>query len=403
MSPASAPDSGSGEGVPFGRRFLARLSRRTTSGRFIPEIDGLRFVAIALVVLYHLEWVFSRAVDAAYQWTWLDRALVAFLRQGFFGVQLFFVISGFVLAYPFAAHALAGERPVRLGPYYLRRLTRLEPPYVFNLTVLLLVLWLVRGGRLGDLLPHYAASVVYSHGILYGASSSINSVAWSLEVEVQFYLLAPLLASVFLVRSRLARRSVLAGVAGANALVHRQLLLSGAVPPFTVVLFLQYFLMGYLLADIYVSDWGQMPRRSGWWDLLTLAIWPVMVAQWLTGRGMTVFFLTAFIAYVAAFRGRFTSRVLSNGWLVTIGGMCYTIYLYHLALLEAAAPATARWRPFGSYGADLAVQAVVLGLFVLLVSALLFVAVERPCMDRVWPRRLWAAIRHAFGREPARA
>ena len=58
---------------------------------------------------------------------------------GFRGVELFFVISGFILGLPFAAHYLKGAAPVSLRKYYLRRLTRLEPPYIVALLVLFIL------------------------------------------------------------------------------------------------------------------------------------------------------------------------------------------------------------------------------------------------------------------------
>ena len=103
-------------------RVLRGLSRETSSGRFIPEMDGLRFAAIAMVVLYHLNG-YLMAKTAFYergtsQPDWLCRTALV----GFHGVDLFFVISGFILALPFAAHHLAGAPSVSLRKYYLRRL-----------------------------------------------------------------------------------------------------------------------------------------------------------------------------------------------------------------------------------------------------------------------------------------
>src|SRR5690349_11306910 len=102
-----------------------KLTRITSGGKFIPEIDGLRFIAIASVVAFHV-----------YQYL-LDRAGIAplgilgtALHNGQRGVPLFFVISGFILGRPFADHYLSGAPAPKLKEYYLRRLTRLEPPYI---------------------------------------------------------------------------------------------------------------------------------------------------------------------------------------------------------------------------------------------------------------------------------
>ena len=59
------------------------------------------------------------------------------------GVELFFAISGFILGIPFASHYLRGVPRVNLRRYFIRRLTRLEPPYIINLMVLAGILVIV--------------------------------------------------------------------------------------------------------------------------------------------------------------------------------------------------------------------------------------------------------------------
>src|SRR6185369_9481194 len=128
------------------------------------------------------------------------------LSQGGFGVSLFFVISGFIISLPFAKALLAGGARPPLAGYYFRRLTRLEPPYFANLLVMFTLLTILKPEPMLARLPHLLASAIYQHGLVYGSASSVNFVAWSLEVEFQFYALAPLLVGVFAVRSEFRRR-----------------------------------------------------------------------------------------------------------------------------------------------------------------------------------------------------
>src|SRR5690242_3192979 len=144
---ASTPNS-------FSRWLLVRLSRETSSGRFIPEMDGLRFVAIAMVVLFHLNgYLTAKASSPEYASAAHSDLLSHAALVGFHGVELFFMISGFILGLPFAAHHLAGTLPVSLPKYYLRRLTRLEPPY-FVIVFALLALSLVMHKPVTALIPH---------------------------------------------------------------------------------------------------------------------------------------------------------------------------------------------------------------------------------------------------------
>ena len=104
--------------------FLNRFRRITSSGLYIPEIDGLRFLAISWIFLFH----FNDYLATARHFNEAS-LLQTFFYNGYRGVELFFVISGFILSLPFAKYYLANGKKIRLKNYFLRRITRLEPPY----------------------------------------------------------------------------------------------------------------------------------------------------------------------------------------------------------------------------------------------------------------------------------
>src|ERR1700682_3955677 len=97
---------------------MIRLRRITTSLAYRPEIDGIRFIAIFSVIIYHLAGDVLKHSPAGYDSSphWLLR----FTQNLNFGVQLFFVLSGYVLALPFAEHFLGGQPPRSLKSYLLR-------------------------------------------------------------------------------------------------------------------------------------------------------------------------------------------------------------------------------------------------------------------------------------------
>jgi peptidoglycan/LPS O-acetylase OafA/YrhL len=389
MNDTSTVDDGGAIGHKSGiDLLLGKLSRRTSSGRYIPEIDGLRFVAIGLVLLYHSgavigvtrgdPWIPPFGDALAHHGTWLT----SFLGPGWFGVELFFVISGFILALPFAAHALAGERKVSLRAYFLRRLTRLEPPYLIALTLF----FVVAGGGF-VLLPHYAAGLGYQHGTAFGAYNPINGAFWSLEIEVQFYLLVPALALLFRIPEARNRRMAMVALALIVMAVNTALVNDDPRMALTVTNFLQYFLAGFLLADIYVSEWRQSPSVHRRWDLASIVGWPVLLLG-ASARQAAIVSLAwpglVVLLYCAAFRGPATRKVLSNRWLITIGGMCYSIYLLHYPLMILLARVTAG---LGNAQLLLFVPACVLA------GAIFFAVIERPCMQRDWPQRLLSWLR----------
>ena len=94
------------------------LKRVTSTGNYIGEIDGLRFLAVVPVVLMHLServQKYSLGYDDS-----LYDSILYYLSRGTVGVFLFFAISGFILGMPFAKCALSGKRP-KSYKIYLKR------------------------------------------------------------------------------------------------------------------------------------------------------------------------------------------------------------------------------------------------------------------------------------------
>lgn len=246
-----------------------RQWRRTTSdGQWIPEIDGLRFIAIASVFLFHVlgqvQMRSGRILPIEQAW----RFLFLPLSHGDRGVQLFFVISGMILARPFVRQHLMGGKVVDLRKYYLRRLTRLEPPYLLSILLLVALVEIYTHGRPGPgFAGHVLATMAYVHTLTY-AQMPINFVAWSLEVEIQFYLLAPLIMRLFCIRGKAVRRSVLlALILGIGLLQLRGS--EGVRFTGSILFYANYFLAGLVVADVWALD---LPvERHAWrWDAIGL-------------------------------------------------------------------------------------------------------------------------------------
>ena len=152
---------------------------RQLLGRRDTTVDGLRGVAAMLVVLRHV------LRSDVFGMHWLHS-----LELGRMGVQLFFVISGYVIG------ALLTNRPSDLrglGSFIARRLVRLSPPYyvAIALSIALTVIYrrVYPTGHYADLRPDLLlCSLTYS---CYPLGMDLYvPVGWSLELEVQFYLLA---------------------------------------------------------------------------------------------------------------------------------------------------------------------------------------------------------------------
>jgi len=372
-------------------RWTTHLRRRTTTGCWLPEIDGLRFIAIAAVLFFHLQGQLEHHYNLSIRapFTWFARA-VGF---GHRGVPLFFVLSGFILALPFARSHLLGAPTPSLRKYFLRRITRLEPPYLLNLALVALGAALLDHQSWRTLWAHFLTSAGYLHYAVFRTPSTINSVAWSLEVEVQFYLLAPLLTTVFLVNRRWLRRTMLT----AAMLVSAALQLAFDLSKFTLAGGIAYFLAGLMLAELYMTrpDAETLPRLQRLsWDAAALVGWP---ALFLLPERLTSLWLPALalLLCLGGLRGAITSHILRTPVVAITGGMCYTIYLWHAPVLTVvgrllrSVPALTT----ASYPELFLIEGVIKIAVVMAVCLPLFVLIERPCMDPSWSAKLMTLLR----------
>jgi peptidoglycan/LPS O-acetylase OafA/YrhL len=376
-------------------RWLLGFRRITSSTQYIPEVDGLRFIALACVFIFHVAGDIIRHSQANYKALMLGDQIFWFTQRGNFGVQLFFVVSGFVLALPFAKHYLLHGKAISLRKYLARRVTRLEPPYVVALILFLALKILGSRGSVGTLLPHFWASLFYVHNLIYSTPSDINFVAWSLEIEVQFYLLAPVFAFLFFrTRRNWLRRAILVIAVFVSASIP---IFLPADPRIGLSLLgqLPYFLAGVLLADVYAVD---QQRSQRWWGDVVAVAAGLVIAVSLQNAWVLAFVgpIAVFTAYLGALRSLFVRRFLSLGFIATIGGMCYSIYLLHNYIIACAGYVTEPLSSGWSFESRLALQCLLLAPLVLVGSGVFFKLIEQPCMRPDWPVRAIRSLRRVL-------
>jgi len=386
------------------QRFLIQslLSRVTGTGEYIPQIEGLRFLAMLMVLGHHafaiyLEQTHRLGVEELPKdWPLVlsHHPLASWPMQLALGVPLFCVISGFVLTIPFARRYLNALKPPSTRIFLKRRFIRIHIPYVIVMTVRFLVIIAPAGQALNPLRysghtfdvywPHLIASLFYVHGLVFAEPSWIGAIAWTLEIEVQFYLLLPVIANIFRIRSPRLRQGLLAALVLAAALFSQFVVQRSTDDRLNLSLLsqLHFFLAGVLLADVYL----QPPRAF----LLHKSIHDVVAALSFTGLIFVVhvaprqawtepFLILLF--YYATIHSFFFSNLFSLRALTLLGGMSYTTYLYHTLLLKKLLPWTTHVLPAQrSIWWDIPVQFAFVLPVIFLFCAVLFVCTERPFM-----------------------
>lgn len=385
------------------RPLQALAPERRSGQRWFPCVDGLRALAAAMIVLTHATWL-SSAGD--------DRPFGPFLARMDAGVAVFFVLSGFLLYRPFAVAHLTGADGPGVGAYLWRRALRLVPAYWLALTVTQFVL------RVGAGVNSATDAVVY-YGFLqiYDPLRSFGGIpqAWSLCVEVTFYLALPVWAAAVAGRSaertgRCQVRVELAALAGLALFAAGWRLWVLEVDGSSQHLGLSWLpahadLFAAGMAIAVLSAWaaggGRLPapvaalgRRPGLsWALAAASFWVVAVVVDLptgleaAGTGATMarhllYGLTAVFLVVPAVVGDqdrgAVRRLLRSKPAVGVGLVSYGLFLWHQAWMEEALGWTGAAVGRGSFATLLAVG-LTLGLATAAASWFL---VEAPLLRR---------------------
>jgi len=365
----------------------------TSGSHRLAPLDGLRGIAILLVVWYHV-----------WQITWLRAPLdsLEFLPEtGFAGVDLFFFLSGFVIAYPFVKAAAAGAPQPGWGHFAYRRFIKIVPSYVLSIAILIATGY-AHFASAGDALASLAAHLFFVHTWWGSTFGSINGVLWSLAVEVQFYVLFPLVWLCFR-RSALATAAVMFGISIAWRIYAAHCCLHNQMPQMVENLpgYLDLFAAGMLSALTYVRLHGHANAARFALPATGFAFAGI-VAFWLLTQNLFDARLTDMWPYVwqigfrsawgVAFYTIATGTLLGAAWwqralgnraLLVCGAISYNWYLYHQAiargLLAAHLPPFATQHAVDDHHWQVAFTALAFAVTFLLAAALTY-GFERPLL-----------------------
>jgi peptidoglycan/LPS O-acetylase OafA/YrhL len=319
---------------------MAALSRHQ------PELDGIRGIAILAVVITHCTPLIQRSHVSHY--------VIALLTPGWAGVELFFVLSGFLITGILVRTKGATNY---FASFYARRFLRICPIYYLTLTAVLVLsagsVWMrsVLPGSAIQRASYYLYlqnwPVFWTHGFF---QYSLLGHFWSLAVEEQFYVVWPVL--VWLLPERLLRRICLIGLpfalAGRFALVHQfgsdfgvMNLTTSRIDGLLIGCYLAFRLR---LGPIRLS-WCISAFAAGAGLIGYIAIFHTDelsgTSTYMHTIGVTGFALIsgAFVA-LSQRRPPLLLKVLSAKWLRCLGKYSYGMYVYHIPLYLAAEMAT---------------------------------------------------------------
>lgn len=312
----------------------------------VEVLDGVRGLAIILVMIYH----FSLPFQHSEKTTWLDQFFYQILQTGWIGVDFFFALSGFLIT---AILISTRDNESYFKNFYVRRVLRIFPLYYgFLLFILVVFPYLSESYRLNtesmqeNSFWFWTYLVNWKIATLGSFNGFQGGYMWSLAVEEQFYLVWPLVVYYF--HKKIPQISVITIVV---MLVAKWVMLTKLgitattiyVLPFT---HLDALLLGATLASLYMngnlSHWvTRFFKPVAITAVLSLALLYFVEGRFVYNNNMIALIglpllgilASCIISYLLVGKGQEKSNVFfklfNNNVLRKFGVLCYGLYLFH--------------------------------------------------------------------------
>ena len=305
------------------KKLSGQNAMKTHNNQRILFLDGLRGIAILMVVLYHTYSSAWQELMPFYQPTF-DFPLIKF---GDLGVPLFFIISGFVIV-------MTLEKCQSLSDFMFKRWLRLFPAMLIATLLILITAPLFTARPLGDvkLIDSLPGLTFISHffykNVIGPEVSVLENGFWSLFVEVKFYLLAGWLYFLIGQKRMIIALTVMFFSFVAFGLVQSRLSPETLVVMIEVMDCLDYQYYGWFVAGALFYRYYNSKHVM---TLIAAVLMALLSAR--TWGGLMSQTMLAFIVIIGIFSGAMVSeklqKILSNKVLTFVGFISYPLYLIH--------------------------------------------------------------------------
>ncbi|AHF77598.1 Acetyltransferase 3 [Sodalis praecaptivus] len=294
-----------------------------------PDIDGLRAIAVMSVLMYH--------------------AFPILFRSGYVGVDIFFVISGFLITSIIRKEILKGE--FSLLSFYKKRVRRIYPALILTLLGVVFLSWfLLSTTEFATALKHVIFSSLFTENFLLWSEDSYFDKAsifkptlhiWSLAIEEQFYIFWPLII-VMLVRKKIEVKGIVFFIVASFIINIYDIYNHPAAAYYSPLGRSWELMVGSLFSVLYTNRMKVSPGVKGKNNIALMGLGLVLVSIFLVPSqkyfpgfaAIPVVFGSALVILYG--EGTIVSRILSLKSLVFIGLISYPLYLVHWPLMSFA-------------------------------------------------------------------
>ncbi|MFT8348764.1 acyltransferase family protein [Clostridium saccharoperbutylacetonicum] len=320
-------------------------------------LDGIRGIAVLMVFLYH-----TWGNGGGNKLEFFNRNFTFLVMWGHLGVNLFYVLSGFLLFKPFCEMYYTNSGKIDIKKYFIKRALRILPVYyVFiALSVILTNPNYISTAGLKIIL----INAFFMQNFFINIVPLLNGVAWTLAIEVQFYILLPLIARFFYgKRNKIALPLTILFVLGYRLLLYviMKPALTGIDFPFyyateyNILGCIDNFAIGMTIANIYLYYKNNECSYPKWISInkYMIGILPINIAilsynyySWRFGNSIsqsalfTFFFdiysymsYASLFIYVLFYESKL-KKILSSNILRIFGVIGYSVYIWHLPILN---------------------------------------------------------------------
>ncbi len=325
---------------------LFALEKKTSSGFYLNNLTGVRAFAVLWVLWMHTWALHGPSLNLPLPWTDQTLGLTRLVRMGEWGVDIFFVLSGFLLAMPFLRQP---DRPITWATtrqFWLRRALRVLPAFYVALAALLYIMPLGLGR------PPTAWQTLH-HALFLNPwfdTEPLRGAFWSLPVEAYFYIALPgivLLGRRTVGIPALCCVLVVACLTFRGAVFYNDVFVKKGLFLFSFAGRVDQFAIGILCAYLAVKR-PIREARHGTWLLVAglIALWVFILfigrrGNMFANRDVVYVFhqtivalIAAVIVYASCSTNQLAKALFGNALMMFVGTISYSIYIWHTIVLD---------------------------------------------------------------------